>query len=63
MPIRAFQPYGDSRDESFTQDVTLKPDYYERGVVARHAAQQRLDDITKVFDEIEPEPTPCSRAF
>ncbi|NGP05779.1 hypothetical protein G6038_09865 [Rhodococcus sp. 14C212] len=51
LPIRV-QLDEDGRDASFTQDVTLDPDYYERGVAARHAAQQRLGDIAEVFDEI-----------
>ncbi|WP_330766957.1 hypothetical protein [Rhodococcus sp. M8-35] len=53
LPVRMSQSDGDGWDESFTQDITLDTGYYERGVAARHAAQQRLDDITGVFDEIE----------
>ncbi|MGX7730243.1 hypothetical protein ACWPOB_13365 [Rhodococcus sp. 2H158] len=51
LPIRV-QLDEDGRDASFTQDGALDPDYYERGVAARHAAQQRLGDIAEVFDEI-----------
>ncbi|MBC2592373.1 hypothetical protein [Rhodococcus aetherivorans] len=37
LPIRA--PQSDDGAEVFTQDITLDPGYYERGVAARHAAQ------------------------
>ncbi len=49
LPIRAPQPDLDRRDELITQDVTLDPDYYERGVAAR----KQLGDIASVFDEVE----------
>ncbi len=34
-------------------EIVLDPDYYERGVDARRRDQQKLNDLTDVFDEIE----------
>ncbi|UIR39642.1 hypothetical protein LZP97_26470 (plasmid) [Rhodococcus sp. DMF-1] len=37
----------------FTQDITLDPSYYERGVAARRTAHEDLHDVTDILDDIE----------